>query len=69
MSRQQELIKKFDNDLEANWETGLLLTNIPVIMLENDYVRSLCVIANAALLNCCKHNDHALHMFDISQNI
>lgn len=67
MSRRQQLTDKLHSKNDA-WMQGLLLSNIPAIMLDNDFIRPLCSACNAALVQGKSIIDEALHKFDISRN-
>lgn len=68
MSRRRQLYNKLVGQ-ENLWLTGLLMQNIPAIMLENSFIRGLCAAANAALYQCLLENEAALSRFDISKNM
>lgn len=67
MSRKRRLTEQLQQK-NNDWLTGMLLQNIPVVMLENDFVRAMCSAANSALYACLVVNERALHTFDISMN-
>lgn len=67
MSRFRTLNDKIHGKSEI-WATGIFLANIPAIMLENEFVHKLCIIASSALLSEQIKNDNALSMFNISAN-
>lgn len=66
-SRRRQLINTLEN-ADKTWTTGLVMLNIPSIMLDNDFIRSICLLANASLMNAFEANQQALHQLDISAN-
>jgi hypothetical protein len=67
MSRQRTLLDKFEGN-DDTWITGLCVANIPSVMLENSFIRSLCSVINGTLAEACIENDDALRTLDISKN-
>jgi hypothetical protein len=67
MSRRRQLIDALQG-VDNTWVTNIVLNNIPAIMINNDYIRSICVAANSALLECYMNNQDALNQVNISKN-
>jgi hypothetical protein len=51
-----------------NFAAGMLLDNIPLPILANDYTKYLCVASNAVLFQVSKSIDEANNILDITTN-
>lgn len=67
LSRRRQLIDAFTHS-DRTWTTGMVILNIPSILLDNDFIRGICLTANAALMHAFEVNQQALHQLDISAN-
>jgi hypothetical protein len=67
MSKRTDLYDKI-NGSYVNYASGMLLANIPLLMLSNDYVKHICVAANAAIYNAGAEVEQANSMLDITKN-
>lgn len=69
MSRRRELYDIAEGKHTAINPVMLLMANLPVAMLANDYIRELTGICSAVLLEQYQEQKAELTMYDITANI